>query len=282
MIKTLFISTFTLTATVLNAGVIYDVTSTSATFKVPMYVSPLNVPSLYVSSKTVDMYSEGTLTAQVANSVTTGYQFLLKSQVLGEKPNIATFSNPATGFSISPGVSSYIYNGTAMWSFGRNGAGLGQFTGNAITAKDADDLSDPAISNEGNHDGIMWIDNRMPDGIIGHDVKGRFLRVKVGGKRALSIGSDTVQVGVYTPSVDVLTASTLTVGGRIESLSGGYKFPDGSVQTTAATGTGNVFDSIVITPRATPPASPVVGTIYINSITKQAYWWEGSQWLVAW
>ena len=54
-------------------------------------------------------------------------------------------------------------------------------------------------------------------------------------------GNLTVSGGVGVGGA-VIAGSTLTVAGRIESTSGGVKFPDGSVQTTAASGTGGVFN----------------------------------------
>lgn len=265
-----------------RAGSIMDVSVTSATVKVNTTISPASVQAIYVSSTSVDLSAGGALIAQVTNSGTNGGQVLLKNPTISETPNIASMANPLTGISITNGLTSYCYNRTAMWSFSRNGAGLGYLMGNAITSKDADDTSIPAINNEINNDGIMWIDNRQPDGILGHDVSGRFLRFKVGGNRSLSIGRYGVQIGTYTVAQDGVINSTLTVAGRVESTVGGFKFPDGSIQTTAASSSSNVFTSIVLTPQSTPPTSPVIGTIYIDSNTNQARWWNGSQWLVAW
>lgn len=170
-----------------------------------------------------------------------------------------------------------------MWSIGRNGLGVGQITGNSVHRKDSDDTRvSPSIEVEGNHDGLTWIDNRQPDGVLGHDVAGRFVRFQVGGNNTLSAGRYGVQIGTHTVAQDGVTNSTLTVAGRVESLSGGFKFPDGTVQTTAAGATTNVFTSIVLTPQSVAPASPAIGTLYIDSNTNQARWWNGSQWLVAW
>lgn len=58
-------------------------------------------------------------------------------------------------------------------------------------------------------------------------------------------------VGIATGTV---SGSTLTVKGRIESLSGGYKFPDGSIQTTAAGAGGRTVVNYVA------GASPATGS----------------------
>jgi hypothetical protein len=63
----------------------------------------------------------------------------------------------------------------------------------------------------------------------------------------------TLNVGTTTVS-----GSTLTVNGRIESLAGGFKFPDGTTQTTAASGSGG-GDSIY------PATSTVMLPYGINS-----------------
>lgn len=269
----------------LRAGTVTEVLDASSTLKVPLHVKPGGVDALKVSSKTVDFYSDGILGAQIANHPSYGMQLLLKGPTVGEKPNIGCLTNPASGISVSAGWSAFLFNGTAMWSVGRNGLGVGQITGNAVHRKDADDTRiTPSIETELNHDGVTWIDNRMPDGTLGHDPTGRFLRFQVGGNNTLSVGKFGVQIGTYTKSQDGVAHSTLTVQGRIESLDGGFKFPDGTVQTSAAQSqsTTPTFDYIVLTPRATAPASPVEGTLYINSVTKQAYWWDGVQWVVAW
>ena len=269
-------------APAIHAGTILEVTTASATVKVTATVAPGGTPGVVISSNSVDLYSGGVLGAQLVNSATHGMQMLLKSPTVGEKPNLGSISNPNSGLAVSAGWTNFIFNGAAMWSVGRNGVGVGQFTGNAVHRKDSQDpRNSPSIETELNHDGITWINNRMPDGVMGHDPTGRFLRVQVAGNNALSVGAYGVQIGTYTVSQSA-GASALTVAGPIESVAGGFKFPDGSVQTTAATGAPNVFDTLVLTPRATAPAAPVPGTVYINSVSKQAFWWDGSQWLVAW
>lgn len=268
-----------------TAGTIVEVTVSSSTLNVPFHVSPGGVKAISVSSKTIDMYTDGILGAQLTNSVANGTQLLLKGQVVGERPNIGCLTNPLSGIGVSAGWTLFVFNGTAMWSVGRNGAGVGQITGNAVHRKDADDNRlMPSIETELNHDGITWINNRMPDGVLGQDPMGRFLRFQVGGNNTLSVGRYGVQVGTYTKSQDGVTNSTLTVAGTVESLSGGFKFPDGTTQTSAAQGqsTTPTFDFIILTPRLTPPPSPAVGTVYIDSTTGQGLWWNGTQWLVAW
>ena len=269
-------------ASALRAGTILEVTTASATVKVNATVAPGGVPGVVVSSNTVDLYSGGVLGAQLVNSPSNGMQLLLKSPTVGERPNLGAISNPLSGIYISSTWSGFVYNGAAMWSIGRNGVGVGQITGNAVHRKDSQDpRNSPSIETELNHDGVTWINNRMPDGTLGHDPSGRFLRFQVAGNNSMSVGAYGVQVGIFTAS-QLPGVSTLTVAGTIETTSGGIKFPDGSVQTTAAGASSNVFDSIVLTPRSTPPASPAVGTLYIDSNTNQARWWNGSQWLVAW
>ncbi len=262
-----WITLFALLALATNSwgGTILEVTQASATVKVQAVVSPGGYPAVDISSTSVNISAGNQLIGQFVNPPGVGGQLLLKGIVVGETPNIGVLSQPLSGIAVGVTWHNFIVNRVAMWSVGRNGLGLGQWTGNAITRKDVDDpRNSPSIENEGNHDGITWVDNRLPDGVLGHDPAGRFLRFQIAGKNVASVSS-----------------AAFTVQGVVESTAG-FKFPDGSIQTTAAGSTSNVFDSIVLTPRATAPASPVQGTIYINSVSKQAYWWDGSQWLVAW
>lgn len=266
------------------AGTVVEVSDSSASWKVKNVFAPGGSPALTISSNTIDIYSNGIQVGQFRNTPSEGGQLLLKGPTVSETPNIGCLTNPLSGISVSAGWTHFLFNRAAMWSIGRNGVGVGQITGNAVHRKDSQDpRNSPSIETEGNHDGITWIDNRLPDGVLGHDPMGRFLRFQVGGVNSMSIGRYGVQIGTYTLAQDGVTNSTLTVAGTIESLSGGFKFPDGTIQTTAATGpSSNTFDYIVLTPRLTPPSNPVPGTVYISSATKQGYWWDGSQWLVAW
>ena len=63
-------------------------------------------------------------------------------------------------------------------------------------------------------------------------------------------GNVGIGLGLYTPG------STLTVAGRIESTSGGVKFPDGTTQTTAATGGGTLAGDVT-----GPQAATVVALV---------------------
>lgn len=254
-----------LLASAAHGGTILEVTTASATVKVQAVVAPGGYPAVDISSTSVNISAGNQLVGQFVNPPGVGGQLLLKGIVVGETPNIGVLSQPLSGIAVGVSWHNFIVNRVAMWSVGRNGLGLGQWTGNAITRKDADDpRNSPSIENEGNHDGITWIDNRLPDGVLGHDPAGRALRFQIAGKNVASVSS-----------------AAFTVQGVVESTAG-FKFPDGTVQTTAAGAGSNVFDSIVLTPRASPPASPAVGTIYMDSTTNQARWWNGSAWIVAW
>ena len=62
-------------------------------------------------------------------------------------------------------------------------------------------------------------------------------RASFGGASLMSIGTGILHQGHVRINVPISVSvpqSLLTVGGEIESLSGGYRFPDGTVQTSAA------------------------------------------------
>ena len=69
-----------------------------------------------------------------------------------------------------------------------------------------------------------------------------------------------VGIGTTTPG------ATLTVNGTIQSTSGGFKFPDGSVQTTAATAVVGVT-SVTATGGSGLTASPTSGAVVLNTDT---------------
>jgi len=83
-----------------------------------------------------------------------------------------------------------------------------------------------------------------------------------GGANALWLGSsneDIVMirdglVGIGVPA----TSSKLTVAGTVESTSGGFKFPDGSLQTTAAADTSNLWS--LSGNAGTTPGTDFIGT----------------------
>lgn len=70
-------------------------------------------------------------------------------------------------------------------------------------------------------------------------------------------GNVGVGLGLYTPG------STLTVAGRIESTSSGFKFPDGTTQTTAASGSGTLAGDVT-GPQATTLVALVGGVTAAN------------------
>ena len=95
------------------------------------------------------------------------------------------------------------------------------------------------------------------------------LQYNFNGQRVLGrIGSNGIQLGVpNTPlvlgdnaPVGIGTASpteALTVAGTVQSTSGGFKFPDGSIQASAVgmTYTSRRFTEVSISPSGTPPLS---------------------------
>jgi hypothetical protein len=201
------------------------------------------------------------------------FQILLPDPVIGERPQFGSINSPLSGFSTGNGVQNVINNGTANVSWGRHGDGaLGQVF-NAGTGLETQ-MTEPTLENEGNHDGIYWIDNRAPDGVFGHDPSGRFLLFDVGGTRIFRVGNSGVGIG--TPII----SSTLTVNGPIESKNGGYKFPNGSIQLTAATGgsqvicfstgsVGQIGNGPTVLDSCAVPASSLV---HVGSILKIKAW----------
>ena len=82
-----------------------------------------------------------------------------------------------------------------------------------------------------------------------------------------------VLVGTTTESAGIVIRSS----GTIESMSGGFKFPDGTTQTTAFVGSSACTDH---GPLSSAPASPTECARYFNTVTKQFYGWNGSSWVI--
>ena len=76
----------------------------------------------------------------------------------------------------------------------------------------------------------------------------------------LNARGGNVAVGTST------AASPLTVNGIIQSLTGGFKFPDGTTQTTAASGNTNAYCTKIVTSSAlfTPTAGTLIGYTLIG------------------
>ncbi len=104
--------------------------------------------------------------------------------------------------------------------------GIGATGSGAGLTVAGDDLWKSSIGIQNNSSGLEWR--------LGTDTDGSFILTKLSGAtftpfRAFSNGN----VEILTTS---LAGSKLMVGGQIENLSGGIKFPDGTIQTTAALG----------------------------------------------
>ena len=87
-------------------------------------------------------------------------------------------------------------------------------------------------------------------------------------------GGGNVGIGTTT------AGQTLTVGGTIASTAGGFMFPDGTVQTTAATGAGTILDGSITLSKLAPGvlnfaniggqisgSQIAAGTITVNNLT---------------
>jgi hypothetical protein len=88
---------------------------------------------------------------------------------------------------------------------------------------------------------------QAPQPVFGIGTVGRLTKWTLFENGQSYIGNSTIFES-HTGMVDIGTttpASRLTVAGMIESTSGGYKFPDGTVQTTAFPGAGFALTAVV-------------------------------------
>lgn len=102
-----------------------------------------------------------------------------------------------------------------------------------------------------------------------------------GGVERMTVIGTTGNVGIGT----ITPGQRLSVAGMIESISGGFKFPDGSIQTTAGGGGGGTITAV-----NTPSGSGLMGGAtsgaanlsLINScVAGQVLQWSGTAWVCA-
>ncbi len=76
-------------------------------------------------------------------------------------------------------------------------------------------------------------------------------------------------------STDIITGQVVTANGTITSLSGGFKFPDGTVQTTASSGGGGITDVLSIG-NYSPDFDIIMGSDTVDPNPSKAIGFESS------
>lgn len=89
---------------------------------------------------------------------------------------------------------------------------------------------------------------------------------KVGSSGRVILGLNSGNVGIGTSS----PGQKLSVAGVVESTSGGFKFPDATVQASAANQAGS-----------TRPASPAAGLQFFDTSLGKPIWYSGTGWVDA-
>jgi hypothetical protein len=101
-----------------------------------------------------------------------------------------------------------------------------------------------------------------------YDAEERWLSVQVNGKESKRVRIDTTRT--LPPVVLVISSAAITANGIIESVSQGFKFPDGTIQTSAATQSGGVPSvngiggAVTIAGAGTNTVSTVASTITVT------------------
>lgn len=239
-----------LLASTVKAGDLVNITTESATVNIPVTISDQGVQIFRAESVEASGLRYG--------------RILLPNVPVSEKPNLANFTNPNTGLSLSSNDIIVIHNGTADFSFSRDTwDGGGVVLIHNATRQEPLGNALPVFSNELNKDGIFWIDNRLPDGVVGHDPSGRSLLFDVGRHYPLRVGYNGIDV----------TTMTVTA----------IQFRDGSIMTTVPTGGGSggggsgCQDDGAL---SSAPSTPGVCESYFNTVDHQKYMWNGSAWVI--
>ena len=193
------------------------------------YANFLNGPTMTSPDAHTISFSVG---GPYAVSITTTnglVQMLMPPPTVGEKPTYADILG-TNGMVPAMGCTGFVQDSTTRFSV-CNGVGTSSLlTFNAAPFSDPWTGS-PMFGGEQDHDGISWVDNLIGGGTFPGNILGRFLDFNVGSAHNLRVGYGGVSINTTT-----VGPSTLTVNGRIESLAGGFKYPDGSIQTTASVG----------------------------------------------
>jgi hypothetical protein len=215
------------------------ITASSTVTVAAVLITGQTSPTITASdSTTVELSVAGTSVVKLTTSTSNHAQMLVRDQLEGDKPNIASFNYPTTGINVGSQLS-IIKNGGAIWTLGTKSGPLGTYAGITIsggTVKD-NEIGPPQISPEGTaqYDGISWVDNRLPDGVVGHDASGRFVMLEVNKNRMFRVGSNGVGVHISTSSGSI-PGGSLAVG-----ATNGQFVIDGSTSTGSNTvGLGTV------------------------------------------
>lgn len=120
-------------------------------------------------------------------------KILVPSPGVSERPSIACVSEPRTGIAPSVTNVSIVIQNTTGWTFQKGGDGFwGLMHNSGNLRKDGDTYQFGNIFDEVNKDCIAWVDNRLPDGVLGHDVGGRFIVFRIGTATSFRVGNSTV------------------------------------------------------------------------------------------
>lgn len=136
-------------------------------------------------------------------------------------------------FTVRLDFGSGVFSGDARWL--EIGVRPGNSSGAFTTLRSLQELSRTPYAIYANTAGSI------SDGITGGGTSGyiaKFIDPNTIGNSVI-YESPAGKVGIGTNS----PGSSLTIAGLVESLSGGYKFPDGSIQTTASSGDGHSLDA---------------------------------------
>jgi hypothetical protein len=128
-----------------------------------------------------------------------------------------------------------------------------QFATGALTTQRAFYIKPPTYS----FVGASTITNAATVDISGPPVAGT--NATITNPASLVVESGNVGIGTASP------ANPLTVNGIIQSLTGGYKFPDGTTQTTAATSAASTGMVLLATVNASAASSVSFGSSYITT-----------------
>ncbi|RTL20766.1 MAG: hypothetical protein EKK55_17425 [Rhodocyclaceae bacterium] len=188
--------------------------------------STITITSVGTNETSMSLTASGSTVVVITTSPGNG-KILVPNSTITERPSIASIGFPTTGMHYGNTTTDVIINNNSTHQFSKSGDGYFNMVMMGSMRKDGDGHLYPRIHSEINHDGINWVDNRLPDGTVGHDLNGRFIDYEIGGATKFRVGVSSA--GFFT--------GTNPMGGRLAIGASNAQFViDGST----ATGSGTV------------------------------------------
>lgn len=232
---------------VAHAGTIMEITDTTATFRIPVVSTDVMTATKFKASG-----------GSNASAIAYGHKDYTNTGIRFHDPefrSIVFVSNGADQFKVGPNLVEMM--GTSIFILYKGNPGVPTMTW-------AGDLA------TGWYNYSLYQGGGTPLGQVAFMSNGtevfRFGKTEQKFYTPILVGTTTASAGIVIRS-----------SGTIEAMAGGFKFPDGTVQTTAAVAPTGCLDH---GPLSSAPSSPAPCDRYYNTGSNQMYMWNGTEWVI--